>query len=155
MDVQDRKAVYQEILQLKGRLRWEGDPDDEALEVVRRWWWCVAGSDWSSARALLHNDATMHWVTSAEHFDDANAIVRVNEIYPVGWTLSLQEVDVLTDGRVHAVVEVRQDGLIFSGHSRAVVEGGKIRSFTEWWATHESPPTWRTAEAIGAYRRES
>lgn len=155
MGAQDRQAVYREILQLKGQLHWNGDPDEEALALVQRWWSCVAASDWLGARVLLHDDATMHWVTSAEHFDDADAIVRVNEIYPSGWELTLQEVAVLADGRVHAVVEVRQDGQRFSGHSRAVVDAGKIRSFTEWWATHDSPPAWRTAETIGAYRRES
>lgn len=126
----------------------------DGVAVVQAWWRLLEARDWAGARALLHDDAHMHWVTSGEHFDDADAIVRVQQVYPEGWSIHPHAFDALPGGRVHAIVEVRHPPMRFIAHSRCRVENGRIRDITEYWATVEAPPDWRTAEAIGAYRRE-
>ena len=50
--------------------------------------------------------------------------------------------------------KLRQDGQRFFANSRFRFEGGLIAEITEYWGTWEAPPAWRTAEAIGAYRRD-
>ncbi|MCK6426170.1 MAG: hypothetical protein L6Q75_13910 [Burkholderiaceae bacterium] len=126
----------------------------DAVSTVRAFWHGLSLRDWAGARALLRDDATMHWVTSGEHYDDADAIIRVQVLYPEGWVLRVLNVDALADGRVHSVVEVCQDGRRYYANSRFCLEGGRIRQITEHWATWEAPPAWRTAERLGAYHRD-
>ena len=65
------------------------------------------------------------------------------------------EVSPLADGRVLSVIEVTQDGVVYFATSLFGFDArGLIRANTEYWATCEEPPEWRTAAAIGAYRRE-
>jgi GNAT superfamily N-acetyltransferase len=85
-----------------------------------------------------------------ERFDGGDLIVRVNSEYPEGWTLSVKAVDALADGRVHALVEVAQDGVTYFNHSRCTFAGARIAEIVEHWATGEAPPAWRTAERLGA-----
>lgn len=125
-----------------------------AVDTVQALWARFQARDWAGARQLLKDDAQLHWVTSGEHLEDADAVIRVQAIYPEGWTLLVHAVDALTNGQVHSVVEVRQDGQRFFANSRFRFEGGLIAEITEYWGTWEAPPAWRTAEAIGAYRRD-
>lgn len=125
-----------------------------AVDTVQALWARFQARDWAGARQLLKDDAQLHWVTSGEHLEDADAIIRVQAIYPEGWTLQVHAVDALANGQVHSVVEVRQDGQRFFANSRFRFEGGLIAEITEYWGTWEAPPAWRTAEAIGAYRRD-
>lgn len=124
------------------------------LALVQAWWRLLEARDWVAARTLLHDDAHMHWVTSGEHFDDADAIVRVQQVYPEGWSIHPLAFDVLPGGRVHAIVEVRHAPMRFIANSRCRVENGRIRDITEYWSTVEAPPDWRNAGALGAYRRD-
>ena len=75
--------------------------------------------------------------------------MRVNAEYPEGWTVAVKAVDALTDGRVHALVEVTQVGVTYFNHSRCAFRGTRIVEATEHWATAEAPPAWRTAERLG------
>jgi hypothetical protein len=126
----------------------------DGVGIVRALWAHFQARDWAAARALLHDDAAMHWLSSGEHFDDADAIVQVQRIYPEGWTIRVIAVDEMKNGDVLSVVEVSHPPLRFIANSRFQIEAGRIRRISETWATVEAPPAWRTAEAIGAYRRE-
>ncbi len=130
----------------------EDDAEHHAA-LVRALWASFEARDWACARRLFADDACMHWPASGEHFDDADAIIRVNAIYPEGWTIHVHEVTPMLDGRVHSRVEVRHDGQRFFAHSLWSFAGARIVQVLETWATAEAPPAWRTAEAIGAYRR--
>jgi uncharacterized damage-inducible protein DinB len=59
----------------------------------------------------------------------------------------------LLDGRVHSIVEVWHPPGRFIANSLFRFEGHLIAQVDEYWGTVEVPPTWRTAEAIGAYER--
>jgi len=129
-------------------------PHAAPLQVVESLWARLQARDWAGARALLHDDATLHWVTSGEHFDDADAIIRVNAIYPEGWTIRVIAVDAMANGDMHSIVEVTHPPQRFFANSRFTLKAGRIRRISEHWATFESPPDWRNAQAIGAYRRD-
>jgi len=96
----------------------------------------------------------MKFFTSGEHFDDADAAIRVQAIYPEGWAIRVIEVNALADGRVHSAIEVTHGEMRFFANSLFRFDGERIAEITEYWATFEPPPEWRTAEAIGAYRRD-
>ncbi len=121
--------------------------------VVRTLWAHMQARDWPAARAAYASDATMAWPCSGERFLDADAIVRVNAIYPEGWTLRIVEVAALADGRVYSVIEVTQGGQRYFANSIFCFAGGAIARVEEYWATVETAPAWRTAAAIGAYQR--
>lgn len=129
-------------------------PAMDGVGIVRAWWAHVQSRDWTSARALLHDDATMHWPSSGEHFDDAQAIVQVQRIYPEGWTIHVVSVDELKNSDVHSIVEVSHPPMRFQANSRFQIDATRIRRITEYWGTVEAPPEWRNAATIGAYRRE-
>ena len=125
------------------------------VETVHAMWQRFEARDWAGARALLRDDAQLHWPTSGEHLLDADAAIRVQAIYPEGWRIHVIAVDAMADGRVHSIVEVRHGSQRFFANSRfGFDEAGRISEITEYWGTFETPPDWRTAEAIGAYRRD-
>ncbi|HSW05452.1 GNAT family N-acetyltransferase [Aquabacterium sp.] len=132
----------------------EQDAEHHAA-LVRTLWACFEARDWAAARQLFADDARLHWVASDEYCDDADAIIRVNAIYPEGWTIQVHEVTPMADGRVHSMVDVRHGDQLFIAHSLWSFAAGRISALSETWATAEAPPAWRTAEAIGAYRRGS
>ena len=122
--------------------------------TVRALWASFQARDWAAARALLADDATLFWRASGEHLLDADAIIRVQVIYPEGWTLQVLQVTPMADGRVHSLIEVHHQGQVFLAHTLWRFRGALIVQGDETWATWETPPAWRTAEAIGAYRRD-
>jgi hypothetical protein len=127
------------------------------VQVVHALWQRFEARDWMGARKLLRDDAALHWPTSGEHFDDADAAIRVQAIYPEGWAIRVIEVNALADGRVHSAIEVTHGTHRFFANSlfRFDEPSGLIAGITEYWATFEPPPDWRTAAAIGAYRRDT
>ena len=131
----------------------DGDAQHHAA-TVRCLWAHFQARDWPGARALLTDNATLHWRASGEHLLDADAIIRVNSIYPEGWALHIGQVTPMADGRVHSMVEVQHGARRFIAHTLWRFAGRLIVHADETWATTEAPPAWRTAEAIGAYRRE-
>jgi GNAT superfamily N-acetyltransferase len=134
-------------------------PDDtepaHQAAVVRALWASIQARDWAAARSFLADDARLFWRASGEHLLDADAIIRVQTIYPEGWALHVHEVTPLADGRVHSLVQVRHGAACFFAHSLFRLRGMLIVHGDETWATAEPPPAWRTAEAIGAYRRDA
>ena len=129
-------------------------PAEQRAAVVRTFWASVQGRDWALARSVLADDCVMFWRASGEYLLDADAIIRVNRIYPEGWSLRLLEATPMVDGRVHSAVEVQHGPQRFIAHTLWRFKGLLIAQADETWATAETPPAWRTAEAIGAYRRD-
>lgn len=121
--------------------------------LVRALWRHAQARDWAAMRAAYRSDATMRWPCSDEAFLDADAIVRVNAIYPEGWQLRVHTIDALLDGRVRSIIEVRQDGQRFFANSVFRFDGNLIAGVEEYWATVLPPPAWRSAASIGAYQR--
>lgn len=130
----------------------EGEAEHHAA-LVRTLWASFQARDWAAARALLADDAQLHWIASDECLDDADAIIRVNAIFPEGWAIHVHDVTPMVDGRVHSLIEVRHGDGRFLAHTLWRFAGARIAGAQETWATCEAPPAWRTAEAIGAYRR--
>lgn len=131
--------------------------DDDAehhAAIVRTLWASFQARDWANARTLFADAAHMHWLASGEHLDDADAIIRVNAIYPEGWAIHVHEVTPMADGRVHSLVQVDQEGERYFAHSLWRFAAGRIADVQETWATAIAPPAWRSAAAIGAYRQE-
>ena len=120
---------------------------------VRTLWAHVQARDWAALRAMYADAATMHWPCSDEAFLDADAIVRVNAIYPEGWAVRIVAVDALADGRVHSVVEVRHAAERFFGNSLFRFDGARVAAVEEYWASVEPPPAWRNPATIGAYQQ--
>lgn len=134
------------------------DDGEHRCAVVRTLWTRVQARDWAGMRALYAADAVTHWPCSGEWFLDGDALVRANAAYPEGWTITLQAVDALADGRVHAVVRVDHPPGVFFCNARYRLSSGPsgpvIAEAVEHWATAEAPPAWRSAETVGAYRRD-
>ncbi|CAN5854809.1 nuclear transport factor 2 family protein [soil metagenome] len=123
---------------------------------VEALWTRFEARDWAGARRLFADDATLTWHTSGERMLDADAIIRVNAIYPEGWRIRIVEINPLQDGRVHSIVEVLHGAQRFLANSLfRFDDAGSIAEVDEYFATFEAPPAWRTAEAIGAYERFS
>jgi hypothetical protein len=121
--------------------------------AVERLWRAFEGRDWLDARGVLVDRCTMTWHTSGERFLDADAVIRVNAVYPEGWALRVVEINALDDGRVHSVIEVRHAPARFLANSLFHFDGALIDSIDEYWATAEVPPAWRDAAPLGAHER--
>lgn len=123
--------------------------------TVEALWNHFQAREWPAARALLVDAAVLTWHASGERLLDADAIVRVNAIYPEGWQLAIVEVNPLHDGRVHSIVEVWHGSQCFLANTLFRFDGPLIDRIDEYWATFEPPPDWRTAATLGAYERFS
>lgn len=125
----------------------------DAVATIGALWARMQARDWTGVRRLYADDATMLWPTSGERYGDADAIVRVNALYPEGWTIRVVDVAALADGRVLSVVEVAQPPRRFFATSLFTLRDGLIARVDEYWATVEPPPDWRNAATLGAYER--
>ena len=123
------------------------------LNAVRSLWTLFQARDWTTARALFADNAVMTWHASGERLLNADAIIRVNAVYPEGWRIRIVEVNALQDGRVHSVVEVSHPPGLFIANSLFRFDQERIVQVDEYWATVEAAPAWRTPERIGAYQR--
>lgn len=130
------------------------DDAEHRTATVLAFWACISARDWPAARAALHDHATMHWLASGEHFDDADAIVRVQAVYPEGWQLRVLNAAARDDGSVHTHVEVIHPPQRYYASSVFHFDGAQIARIDEIWATAENPPDWRTPGVLGAYRRD-
>jgi GNAT superfamily N-acetyltransferase len=126
------------------------DDTEHRCALVRALWAHIEARDWASMRAAFTDDAVLHWPVTAERLDGAELIVRVNAEYPEGWSIHVRSVDAMADGRVHALVEVTQDGVTYFNNARCTFRGTHIAEATEHWATGAAPPAWRTTEKLGA-----
>jgi GNAT superfamily N-acetyltransferase len=155
-EVQWPGKVYRSVVMSKG-LR-EPAPNERNAEHqcarVRTLWANVQARDWAALRAQLADDCTMHWPCTRERFLDADAIVRVQAIYPEGWSIRVGEVFGTLDGRVVSSITVTHGEKTFFAHSVFRFDGtGRVVKIEEHWSSLEAPPPWRTREAIGAYER--
>ena len=126
---------------------------DEAVLVVRALWDAFERRDWTAARGLLADDAVMTWVCTAERFHGGDAIIRVNALYPEGWSIRIIDCAALDDGRILSLVCVTHPPQRFFATSLFRVEQGLIRSIEEYWATAEAPPAWRSGGNLPGYER--
>ena len=154
--VQWQGKAYRSVVMVKPLAAPAPADTDAAHHVatVRALWASFQARDWAAARRFLADDATLFWRASGEQLLDADAIIRVQVIYPEGWTLRVVEVTLMADGRVHSLVEVRHGDACFLAHTLWRFRGALVVQADETWATWEAPPAWRTAQAIGAYRRD-
>ena len=126
---------------------------DNRIASVASLWASFQARDWAGARRLLTDDATLTWHASGERLLNADAIIRVNAVYPEGWGLQVLALNALQDGRVRSIVEVKHPPGRFIANSLFRFDGGRIAQVDEYWSTVEAPPAWRSAAAIGAYER--
>ncbi len=126
---------------------------DTRVATVASLWASFEARDWAGARRLFADDASMTWHASGERLLNADAIIRVNAVYPEGWSIHVIEVNALQDGRVHSVVEVSHPPGRFIANSLFRFDAQRIAQVDEYWSTVEAPPAWRTADVIGAYER--
>jgi GNAT superfamily N-acetyltransferase len=150
--VQWKGKRYRTVIMVKPLRGAAPGPEDSEhrCALVRALWAHVQARDWAAMRAAWADDAVLHWPVTAERFDGAEPIVRVNAEYPEGWSIRVKSVDALTDGRVHALVEVTQGGITHFNNARCTFRGTRIAEAVDHWATAEAPPAWRTAAKLGA-----
>lgn len=114
-----------------------------ALRQVGRYWAAIQARDWTLARAQLAPDVVCRWWATGERFDGADAVIRVNAVYPEGWTIFLLELQPLGDGRVLSLVRVEQGGRRFWANSHVQLGPTGILAIDEYWADQAEPPAWR------------
>jgi GNAT superfamily N-acetyltransferase len=125
------------------------DDAEHRCALVRALWAHVQARDWAAMRAAYTDDAVMTWPVSAERFEGAELIVRVNAEYPEGWSIEVHAIDALADGRVHSIVEVPHGDDRYFALSRFTFVGTLIAAVQEHWANAESPPAWRLQLGAG------
>ncbi|MFD2451166.1 GNAT family N-acetyltransferase [Ideonella paludis] len=129
------------------------DDAEHRCAIVRCFFASFQARDWLAARALLRDDARMHWLASEEHFDDADAIIRVNAIYPEGWRIHVHSVEATLAGGVISVIEVFHGDQRFYASSQFTFTQGLIAFIQEIWATREDhlhgvrPASWEPTAA--------
>ncbi|MBB5019609.1 hypothetical protein HNQ59_002911 [Chitinivorax tropicus] len=125
------------------------------IDRIVMFWQAIQARNWETMRACLHEDATLSWWASGEHFSGGDAIVHVNRIYPEGWSITLHEINPLPDGRVHSLVRVDHPGQgVFFANSFFTLRAGKIQHADEYWSDCVAPPAWRSEGALPGYRQE-
>jgi GNAT superfamily N-acetyltransferase len=151
-DVQWSGKRYRTVIMVKPLCTDPAPTADDAehrCALVRALWAHVQARDWAAMRAAFAEDAVLHWPVTAERFDGAEAIVRVNAVYPEGWSVAVKRVDALVDGGVQALVEVTQDGVTHFNNARYRLRGAFVHQATEYWAAADRPPAWRNATTLG------
>lgn len=114
-----------------------------ALRQIGRYWAAMQARDWELAHAQLAPEAVCRWWATGERFEGAAAVVRVNAVYPEGWTIFLLDLQELGDGRVLSLVRVEQDGRSFWANSYFRLDEAGILAIDEYWADQAEPPPWR------------
>lgn len=122
------------------------DPDGEPgpAAVVRRLWERMEARDWEGARATLADDLVVDYVHSGERFVGADRFIAMNQAYPEGWHIVVDDVIASGDRAVaHAHVSL---GEVMSHCAQfSSVSDGLITAATELWVDEASqaPPAWR------------
>jgi GNAT superfamily N-acetyltransferase len=128
------------------------EPCTSPLVVLGGLWRAIQARDWPAVRALLHEDAVVHWLASGEQMS-ADAYVAVNAAYPEGWSVEPLQLQALHDARVLSLVRVPHGAEVHLAHSLARVRHGRIVHLQELWATCHEPPAWRTPARFAGLRR--
>lgn len=114
---------------------------------VQRLWALYEARRWDEAVGLFTPEACCTWWATRERFVGAEAIVRVNAIYPEGWRLHLLEINPMADGRVHSLVRVDHGEHSFYANSFFQTDGERIAAVDEYWSDVSPPPAWRAPAA--------
>jgi GNAT superfamily N-acetyltransferase len=128
-------------------------PHASPLAVARELWARFQARDWAAARALVHDQAVVHWWASGETLNGADTFIAANAEYPEGWTIHLLQAAPLQDGRVLTQTRVNHPPLDFLATSLFRVRDGLIRQIDETWSTCEEPPAWRSAQRFPGITR--
>ena len=81
------------------------DDSEHRCALVRALWAPHPGARLGRDARRVHRRRGDALPVTAERFEGADTIVRVNAEYPEGWTVAVKAIDALADGRVHALVE--------------------------------------------------
>jgi len=114
-----------------------------AWRRVGRLWAAYQARDWALAQSLLAPGAVCRWWATGERFDGAAAVVKVNAVYPEGWTIHLLALHELAADQVMSLVRVEQAGRAFWAHSHFLVQEAGIAGIDEYWCDQAEPPAWR------------
>ena len=116
----------------------------DAVDVVRGFYEAMQARDWTRAGTFLAKNIEVRWPASKERFV-GNGFLDMQQAYPDGWTLTVQETMAQKD-RVVARVSVDQDGWRFWCTGFYRIRGDKIADADEYWVTEggDAPPEWRT-----------
>ena len=128
---------------------------DRDIAIVRFLWAAFERRAWREARTLFYDDAVLIWPVSRERIAGADGIIRIQEIYPEGWTIVPLRFAKLADGQVMSIVRVDHPPNSFFAVSFFTVSNGRIKQAEEYWSTVEEPPSWRTPEKIPGWARET
>jgi hypothetical protein len=116
---------------------------DPVLRRVGRFWAAYQARDWALAQSLLAPDAVCRWWATGECFEGAAAVVKVNAVYPEGWSIFLLELHKLSETRVLSLVRVEQDGSSFWANSQFRLGEAGILEIDEYWSDQAKAPAWR------------
>lgn len=121
-----------------------------AIEVVRAFFESLERRDWSAVEACLSEYVSVWWPATLERFEGA-AFVAMNQAYPQGWAISVNEV-VAQGDRVAARVRVDHDEHAYWCFGFYTVTGGVIVSAIESWIEEgaEEAPDWRAPYRVPA-----
>lgn len=115
----------------------------EPDRVVTAFFQAMQARDWARAASHLSDGLDVWWPATDERFTGSR-FIAMQEAYPEGWSIDLQEV--ISEGaRVAARVAVDLAGERFWCYGWYLVENGLIIHAEELWATQgaEAPPAWR------------
>jgi hypothetical protein len=124
----------------------------DARSLVETLWCAFDERRFSDALEVLAPDFEARWPQTREHISGASNFVALNEAYPGQWRCHLRRVEVLSEQRVTALVEItnaQDDGR--DDHLHAIgfydVAAGRIVRAEEYFADSSEPPYDRSAWA--------
>jgi GNAT superfamily N-acetyltransferase len=136
---------FQEVSRSEFDIEYRRAPQARPVDVAHALWTRFQARDWAAARALLHDQAVVHWWASGETLHGADTFIAANAQYPEGWTIQVLDLAPMQDGRVLTQTRVNHPPQDFLASSLFRVRDGLIRRIDETWATCEEPPSWRRA----------
>jgi hypothetical protein len=148
-------AVYSTDVEARVPDSLSGGSVDRDTEIVRSLWQSFERRAWQEARSLFDNDAVLVWPVSREKISGADGIIKVQEIYPEGWTIVPLRISKLADDQVLSIVRVDHPPNSFYAVSLFRISYGRIKWVEEYWSTVEEPPAWRTAGNIPGWNLEN
>ena len=128
------------------RLRSIGEACRMDLEAL---WTAIIEQNAQMLRSLFHQDASIHWHCSNEHFT-VEEYIRANCEYPGKWRGNIERVESIGDLTI-LVGKILSCDTNDSLHvvSFIRVRNNKIISMDEYYGDDGPPPPWRLAKNIG------
>jgi ketosteroid isomerase-like protein len=115
---------------------------DEAA-ALRALWERFEARDWDGAGALLAEDVVLEWPQTRERLRGRANVLAMNQAYPEGWRIEVEEVWPAGPGRAVSRVRVPFQGSVEWCCSFATFRGGRIAHLVETWAPAQPAPAWR------------